>query len=58
MEYALCRCDQCMARHYGFSSAGCKACDCEQIGSVDDKCDVVTGQCNCVQNVEGRRCDT
>lgn len=63
------RCDQCLPRHYGFPTEpesvatpesemkGCKHCDCELIGAVDDDCDVATGQCNCKQNIEGRRCD-
>jgi laminin gamma 1 len=50
------RCDHCEARKYGFSPEGCKDCDCDEIGSKDLQCDV-SGQCPCLNNVEGRRCD-
>ncbi|ERL95703.1 hypothetical protein D910_00137, partial [Dendroctonus ponderosae] len=50
------RCDHCEARKYGFSSDGCLECDCDAIGSKDLQCDT-TGQCPCLDNVEGRRCD-
>ena len=50
------RCDHCEARKYGFSSEGCKECECDRIGSRDLQCDA-SGQCPCLDNVEGRRCD-
>lgn len=50
------RCDHCEARQYGFSTVGCKHCECDQIGSKDLQCDA-SGQCPCLDNVEGRRCD-
>lgn len=50
------RCDRCETYKYGFSSEGCKNCDCDRIGSKDLQCDPF-GQCHCVDNVEGRRCD-
>lgn len=49
-------CDRCEVRKYGFSTEGCKDCDCDLIGSRDLQCDA-TGQCPCLENVEGRRCD-
>lgn len=50
------RCDHCETYKYGFSSEGCKSCDCDRIGSKDLQCDS-SGQCHCLDNVEGRRCD-
>lgn len=50
------RCDQCAPYQYGFSSEGCKACDCDESGSKGLQCDAY-GQCPCNENVEGRRCD-
>lgn len=50
------RCDHCEARKYGFSSEGCKECECDSIGSKDLQCDP-TGKCLCLENVEGLKCD-
>lgn len=50
------RCDHCETLKYGFSTEGCKECDCDRIGSKDLQCDA-SGQCPCLENVEGRRCD-
>lgn len=50
------RCDECAAYHYGFSTEGCKPCDCDASGSKGFQCDQY-GQCPCNDNVEGRRCD-
>ena len=35
---------------------GCQSCDCHVIGSASSKCDRDTGQCECRENVIGRRC--
>lgn len=35
---------------------GCKDCGCDLIGSTDLQCDA-TGQCSCLENVEGIKCD-
>ena len=37
----------------------CAACDCELLGVADNdtSCNRVDGQCNCKQDVTGRRCD-
>lgn len=50
------RCDQCEIYKYGFSSEGCKSCDCDRIGSKSLQCDA-SGQCPCFDNVEGRQCN-
>lgn len=50
------RCDHCENRKYGFSTEGCKNCECDQIGSKDLQCDA-SGQCPCLDNVEGKHCD-
>lgn len=50
------RCDHCEYRKYGFSYEGCKQCDCDPVGSRELQCDT-SGQCSCLENVEGRRCD-
>lgn len=50
------RCDHCEYRKYGFSYDGCKDCDCDPIGSSEPQCDAI-GQCPCLKNVEGRRCN-
>ena len=53
-------CDQCRPQHYGLSEndpLGCQPCDCDIGGSADNDCDVLTGQCKCLQEIGGRRCD-
>jgi len=32
-------------------------CNCDQYGSLDVQCDIVTGQCPCKENFMGQRCD-
>ncbi|CAG5117765.1 unnamed protein product, partial [Candidula unifasciata] len=44
------RCDSCKPGFYELDTAnqqGCKPCDCHPVGSEDDQCDQVTGQCRC-----------
>ena len=51
-------CDQCRPEHYGLSlddEQGCKPCECDIGGSWDNNCDIITGQCKCRPNIEGRR---
>ena len=36
---------------------GCQSCDCHTPSSTSPNCDARSGQCECVSNVEGRRCD-
>ncbi|KAG8589225.1 hypothetical protein GDO81_006310 [Engystomops pustulosus] len=55
------RCDQCNPGYYQLSAAnphGCTSCDCNPQGTERDQpCDSETGQCRCLPNVTGRRCD-
>jgi len=47
------------AGYWGMSDdlQGCKPCDCDVGGAVNDRCDQQTGQCTCRPNIVGRRCD-
>jgi len=47
------------AGYWGMSDdlQGCKPCDCDMGGAVDDRCDQRTGQCTCRPNIVGRTCD-
>ncbi|XP_075120314.1 laminin subunit beta-3 [Leptodactylus fuscus] len=55
------RCDQCKPGYYQLSAAnpqGCSKCDCNPQGTErDQSCDSETGQCRCLPNVTGQRCD-
>ncbi|GFO21134.1 laminin subunit alpha-3 [Plakobranchus ocellatus] len=55
------QCDRCKSGAYGYDPIiGCQLCNCNPAGTInaDMSCDQTTGQCNCKQNVDGRRCDT
>ncbi|KAE8752609.1 hypothetical protein FOCC_FOCC000731 [Frankliniella occidentalis] len=49
------RCDRCEVGTYGFGPEGCRACDCNSIGSLDNICSN-SGQCKCRPNMYGRDC--
>ncbi|CAH0546889.1 unnamed protein product [Brassicogethes aeneus] len=52
------KCDRCASNHYDFGASGCKSCDCEPAGSINNepRCDPWTGFCMCKSNVEGKHC--
>lgn len=33
------------------------ACECNKVGSISNDCDLVSGQCKCLSNFGGERCE-
>ncbi|PVD23436.1 hypothetical protein C0Q70_16705 [Pomacea canaliculata] len=54
-------CDRCEPEAYGYDPlVGCQECRCNPRGVAGGNlnCDQITGQCQCLPNVGGRKCDT
>ncbi|XP_046913817.1 laminin subunit gamma-1 isoform X2 [Dermatophagoides farinae] len=52
------QCDVCVDGYWDLdSNEGCKACDCNEIGSENHLCDNRSGQCSCRSGVTGKHCD-
>ncbi|XP_047134254.1 laminin subunit gamma-1 [Hydra vulgaris] len=50
------QCNTCPSGHWNIE-AGCEKCECNQIGSIGNECDIKTGSCKCKPGVTGRKCD-
>ncbi|XP_036133319.1 usherin [Molossus molossus] len=55
------QCNQCEPHWYNLTTGdfqGCQMCECDSLGTLPGTtCDPVSGQCQCLPNRQGRRCD-
>lgn len=54
-------CDKCKPAHYDYNKDnGCEFCDCSLLGVKGGnlQCDVITGDCDCQENIGDRKCDS
>ncbi|CAL8355306.1 unnamed protein product [Lota lota] len=51
-------CDECLPGYWGLGNTvhRCAPCDCDPGGAVGSSCSAEDGKCECLPNMEGRRC--
>ncbi|XP_039459916.1 laminin subunit beta-2 isoform X1 [Oreochromis aureus] len=51
-------CDQCLPEHWALSHDlnGCRDCECDIGGALDNHCSMESGQCRCRSHITGRQC--
>ena len=53
-------CNECKRGFFSLkrdSIFGCESCECQPGSSLDNYCDKITGQCQCLPHISGLKCD-
>ncbi|RWS05481.1 laminin subunit beta-1-like protein [Dinothrombium tinctorium] len=51
-------CDRCKVNHWKLASGqGCEPCNCDPLGSYQQKCNEIDGTCHCLQGYGGKQCN-